>query len=373
MGGYSQDKTERKLERHILESKKMFQSIIDGITDGVVLIDREYKIVAVNEFIRQRTEKDFNEILGKHCWEILNCALHGSGCPTRKTFEKGEVFEVIHRNLSNEGDEVYYSVRAFPLKEESGNVSQVVEYIKDISEGERLKKETIRIEKLTSTAEIAAGVAHEVRNPLSIVSASAQYLHKALGPNHPCREFTEAIIKNAHTLEAIVSELLNFTRPLPITLELKDVHECLDKTLKFLEKKFFEQGVQLIKEYQAGLPPLMLDERHMGQVFLNLALNALQAVNQDPKKLTVSTEYYPEKRQIIVKFKDTGSGIPEENMVKIFAPFFSTRSKGIGLGLSMSQKIVEIHGGSLTAESTVGHGATFIITLPTRERAKTVL
>jgi len=366
MGNHSKEK--EPLEKQILESKRKFQSIIDGITDGIVLIDSKYKIIAINKFMQQKINKSFPEIESKHCYRMLNCPSYGSDdCPAKKTFKTSGASNVIHESLDKEGNEVYLDIHTFPLKDENDDITQVVVHIRDISERKRLEKEAIRIEKLTSTAEIAAGVAHEVRNPLSIVSGSAQYLQKALGPSHAYREYTETIIKNVQTVEIIISELLNFARPLPMSLELKDVHECLNKTLRFLEKKCFEQKIQLIKEYGRKLPLVMLDEQHIGQVFLNLALNALQAMPQGGK-LTIHTQQRcPEKKRVMVKFKDTGPGIPPENMVKIFAPFFSTRPTGIGLGLSMSQRIVEMHGGFLTAESTMGQGATFIITLPCHE------
>jgi PAS domain S-box-containing protein len=200
----------RPLERQILESKKRFQSIIDGFTDGIMLIDRECKIVAINKFIQQKVRQGFNKVLGKSCYEILNCALYGSDdCPAKKTFKTGKASNATHESLGKEGRKVYLDLHTFPLKDENGDINQVVVHARDITEKKRLEQESIRIEKLTSTAEIAAGVAHEVRNPLSIVSASAQYLQKTLGPGHLSQEYTEAIIKNAQTVETIISEFLN--------------------------------------------------------------------------------------------------------------------------------------------------------------------
>jgi signal transduction histidine kinase len=228
-----------------------------------------------------------------------------------------------------------------------------------------------RADRMASIGELASGMAHEIRNPLAGIQGAIQILADGFPEGDTRRQVTDEIQKQIHKLERLVKDLLNYAKPaLPNTL-LTDVNELVDKVLSFFMAQKGKTGdFRIEKDFSFPLPKLMIDPNPMEQAFLNIVLNAQKAM---PKggTFTVSTRWIPQgdngKGEVQILFKDTGVGIPSENLPRIFNPFFSTRSDGTGLGLSITKNILEQHGGSISVESQVNQGTTFIITLPVTE------
>ncbi len=234
-----------------------------------------------------------------------------------------------------------------------------------------------RAAKLASLGEIIAGIAHEIKNPLAGISCAVQVLQSELSKDDSNREITKEILHHIKRLDNSVKGLLNYSKPKPPQFLPLKIDTVLDKAIFFVYPEAKKHNVIIDTEIESDLPNVMIDPDQMQQVFLNLMINAVQAMSTGGKlKITISnTEKYnmdveekikdliATERLVMVKFEDSGIGINKDNLDRIFDPFFTRKSKGTGLGLSISQRIVQEHGGEISVKSTVGKGSEFIIYL----------
>ncbi len=227
----------------------------------------------------------------------------------------------------------------------------------------RTHDELVRRERLIAAGGLAAGVAHEIRNPLSIIGMSVQYLHSKFKEGDPRREFTEAISDKVEKLDRVTRGLIDYARPRKLNLKKRDIHKILDRVLRLIKHKCKIQKVKIVKRYAKRMPRIRVDDDLMEQVFLNLISNALWAM-PNGGSLTVSTKNRKAAGSLEIKFTDTGCGIPEKEINRIFDPFFTSKPEGSGLGLSIVHRIIEDHEGSIDVESEVKKGTTFTIRLP---------
>lgn len=221
----------------------------------------------------------------------------------------------------------------------------------------------LQSEKLASIGQLAAGVAHEINNPMGVILGFAQGIVKTLPEDDPLRKPLTTIEKESLRCKRIVQSLLDFARHSEPTLQLTNVNELIDACCDLVEHQTSLQDVKLIKGYDPALPSIMADPNQLQQVFINTMLNAYQAMS-DGGTLHITTRTMGSELQ--VTFTDTGTGIPPENMQNIFDPFFTTKEvgEGTGLGLSVSYGIVKAHGGDIEVDSQMGKGTTFVIKLP---------
>jgi len=239
------------------------------------------------------------------------------------------------------------------------------------------QRQLFQSEKLAALGKLSAGIAHEIRNPLTSIKILIHSLVDEMATDASREKDLAVIETEIERVNKIIKQFLDFARPRPPSLERMDVHKVLEETLALVIYEMEAQGVSLGTEFAPDLPPVPMDREQMKQVFLNLMLNAIQAMEQGGK-LKVATTL---KRQsadrrdgplVEIAFQDSGKGIPEEIKGRIFEPFFSTKEEGIGLGLPIAQRIVEEHGGEIRLESTLGKGTTFFLTLPLDQRRKNV-
>jgi two-component system NtrC family sensor kinase len=221
----------------------------------------------------------------------------------------------------------------------------------------------VQSEKLASLGKIAAGVAHEINNPLTSILINAALMLERTDIDEACRENLTMISEETTRCAQIVRGLLEFSRQTPSQVVKTDVNELIDKTVQVFEKQAAFRNVTVVRKLDRSLPPVELDKNKMQQVFSNLAINAFEAMHEEGT-LTITTRRDEAGKMIEVRFADTGVGIPRENLIKLFDPFFTTKSFGTGLGLSVSYGIIEQAGGTIKVESEVGRGSTFVITLP---------
>lgn len=217
----------------------------------------------------------------------------------------------------------------------------------------------LQAEKLSSLAEIASGVVHEVRNPLGAIKGAVEILEDELAEDSPRREFANIAKMEVERINKLVTEFLNFARTPKLEKTPADVNDLVNSVRLLIEPQAEKQKVSVIEKLTSDLPKVIIDADQIKQVLLNLALNALQAMPTGGK-LTFSTK--SNEKQIIIEVADTGTGIDEHNRRRIFDPFFSTKEKSLGLGLSIAYKIIAEHGGTLKAENS-NEGAIFRIEL----------
>jgi signal transduction histidine kinase len=224
-----------------------------------------------------------------------------------------------------------------------------------------------RADRLASIGEMAAGLAHEIKNPLAGIAGVIQVLKKDMPEADQQRAVLDEVLLQVERMDKTVRNLLSFARPPDPRMTLVDINELIGRLLDFLAPQFAKNTIRTERKLAAGLPWLVLDPDLMQQAFLNIALNAIKAMPSGGT-FTVETrteQPTPERPGAVrIILSDSGEGIAEENLSRIFSPFFTTRQQGTGLGLSITQRIVEQHGGEISVESTPASGASFTISLP---------
>jgi two-component system NtrC family sensor kinase len=239
---------------------------------------------------------------------------------------------------------------------------------------QQLRRQTheklMRSDRLAIVGQLAAGVAHEINNPLGSILLFSRLIMQQVPPEGRIRENLERIEKETKRCHTIVRNLLDFAREREPLVESLDVNHLLDATLKLFEGQFLFHNIEVVRNYSPKLPPLQGDESQLQQVFMNIILNAADAMNGSGR-LTLSTKE-DDDGYIKISISDTGCGIPPENIERVFDPFFTTKGvgHGTGLGLSVSYGIVQKHNGDINVSSTVGAGTTFAVTLPTSQRRR---
>lgn len=218
-----------------------------------------------------------------------------------------------------------------------------------------------RVDRLASVGELASGIAHEIKNPLAGIAGAVQVLARGFKGDEPKERVVKEILQQIDRLDRSVKDLLNYASPSMPKFEDCSINEVVEKALFFVTQQPKARGVRVIKELDEGLPKGLFDAKQIQQVLLNLFLNAINALDG---KGSLEIKTYKSNENEIVEVRDTGGGIPEEIIPKLFLPFYTTRVEGTGLGLSISKRIVEQHGGNLRVESKVGVGTCFYVVLP---------
>ena len=228
------------------------------------------------------------------------------------------------------------------------------------------RKELERTQKMATLGELAAGLAHEIRNPLTGIAAAAEVIRGELEKEDPRREIFDEINEQASRLEKLVSNLLQFASLSPPQFSFLDLHEIVDKTVDLFSYEIQKQKITMEKEFPPNLPPIYADPKQIQQGLMNIVLNSLQAM---PKGgiLRFKTFFQSEEEMVHLTIGDTGVGISQELISKIFKPFYTTKAKGAGLGLAIVEKIIQEHRGKVSVSSQVGMGTTVEITLPIAE------
>lgn len=229
----------------------------------------------------------------------------------------------------------------------------------------RLKERLARAEKLSSLGEMAAGISHEIRNPLGIIRSSAELLKKKAAKVDPTNTIPDIIVEESSRLNSIITDFINYAKPRSPNIAPCRVEEVIEKNITFLEAQMNKQGYIIEKKYQNSLPQIMADSNMLYQSFLNILINAMQAM---PNGGRILVELSSNDHLLTVHFDDEGKGIPPENLEKIWDPFFTTKDMGTGLGLGIVKNIIESHGGSIQIVNRPVRGARVTIELPVKQK-----
>ncbi|MFA5468779.1 MAG: ATP-binding protein [Sphaerochaetaceae bacterium] len=250
------------------------------------------------------------------------------------------------------------------FEQDSGN--RLIFLVRDISEEKRQQSRLHRSESLASLTTVAAGVAHEIKNPLASIGIHLQLLRKAFERKksltiRDARRYLDVIDEEIERLNAIVVDFLFAVRPMDVRLRLENVNDVINDVLNFVSHELEQQGITIKRHLQEFLPKLRLDENLLKQALLNIIKNAMNAM-EGGGVLSVTTKLLGD--QVAIMLKDTGHGMDEETMAKIFEPYFTTKASGSGLGLTMVFKVVKEHAGEISVSSKKGEGTNFTITIP---------
>jgi PAS domain S-box-containing protein len=360
--------------------RRELQAILDATNDEIVVLDRDRRVVAANRAYQARSTQPDLEPVGHLCREVT--ASHGPclddepmGCPVRKVFETGQHHWGVTSHVAPDGGERVIEIHGSPLRGPDGAITHVVEVRRDITERRQMEASLAHSERLASLGLLASGLSHEINNPLGAIAASVDALRRRLPREASLTPQASAEVERILALIArqvergrqITHRLLKVARPSPETRTLVDVNRVIEDVLLFLDHQIKRSGVETRRELGEGLPSLWTDEPRVGQIFMNLVLNALQAMDGGSGELRVVTAR--EGDGVRIDVEDIGRGIPPEQLQRIYEPFFTSRptGQGTGLGLFITHRIVTEMGGTIEARSEAGRGTTMIVRLPRGE------
>ncbi|NOQ21390.1 MAG: PAS domain S-box protein [Candidatus Aegiribacteria sp.] len=354
---YSFDITERKqAEKALQESEEKLSSFMNSAPDAFILFNSELNLIQFNATTAELLSFSAQDI-GKSILDVLPDLKETGGYDKYlEVLKTGKSFSIVDLVPHPKFGDLHLTARAFKVGESLGLI------ITDITELKQVEEKLIRNEKLAVLGQLSGGVGHELRNPLGVISNAVYFLQMTLSDaDETTREYLEIISSEIRNSEKIVSDLLDLSRIKPAARERTAVSELFDQVL---EKQPPPEKVTVNTEIPSELPPVFVDPRQIGQVLLNLVTNAYQAMPEGGI-LTIGAE--TEKEKVSLFLTDTGCGISEKAILKIFEPLFTTRARGIGLGLAVSRNLVEVNGGILEVRSEEGKGSTFTVILPIKE------
>ena len=378
--------TRKQAEETLRESEERFRSLFENMLNGFAYCQMIIEEGLPLDFIYLNVNRAFGTLTGLKDVDgkKVSEAIPGIQASDPELLERyarvaqtglPESFETYVKALqmwfyiSVYGPRKGYFVAVFDViterKRAEEQIAKYTDYLEEMvnertRELENAQEKLIRQERLATLGQLAGSVGHELRNPLGVIS-NAIYFLKMTQPDASATilEYLDIIEKEIHTSDKIVTDLLDFTRIKSIDREPAQVSDLLAQTLK---RYPVPAAVEVQLELPGGLPPVYADPSHVIQVLGNLVTNACQAMASGPGKLTLSASLQSD--MIAIAVQDTGMGIPPENMGKLFEPLFTTKTKGIGLGLAVSQKLTEANGGRIEALSQFGQGSTFSVYLP---------
>lgn len=349
-----------------------WQQILASLDDGVIVVDGEDQIGYFNEAAEVLTEVSTSAAQGQPLEQIFKrepwlIELLRKTQPPRQASARGEGDFVTRW-----GRKTPVSVTASPLQSSDGQFLGSIVLLRDDKHRKELEEDLQRADRLALMGTLAAGLAHEIRNPLGGIKGAAQLLRRTADGDPSTREFTDIMIREVDRVNQLIEQLLDLSRPAELDLAPVNIHEILDDVLVLEAQTLGEKKIELKKLYDPSLPPIHADRAQLTQVFLNLVKNGLQAMDHSGT-LTVVTRLENEfrirgqdhaaKRLIWVEIADEGKGISETDLPQIFSPFFTTKTGGTGLGLATCDRIIREHGGTIRVDSVEGQGSTFKVSL----------
>lgn len=344
--------------RLLLDTRAFASELVTSLPMGIVAVDDAAKVIYVNETAAMLLGKELDQIKGKKAAQVLPPFLL-----TRldQVDKGGFVSEQELKLPSHTGRAIPVTVTITKIVGAQGNFIGHVFILKDLSRIRALELEIKQKEKLAAVGILAAGVAHEVRNPLSSIKGYATYFSSLFDPKSDNKKAASIMAEEVDRVNRVISELLEFARPIQLELKKTRIFELVDKALRLIKYEADPAGIKIISSVEPDLPEVEVDKDRLTQVLLNIFINAIQAM---PSGGTLTVNVKAMENRLQFEILDTGSGISPQDQANIFNPYFTTKKRGTGLGLAIAFKIIESHGGTITIESLKNKGTTFVISIP---------
>ncbi len=343
-------------------------NILRSIAAGVLTLDQDGKVLTWNKAAEEVLSIPATKAVDKHFSEVVDmigisaedkAVILNAVTWVMMTGENYVGYKQQYHPLDREP--LYINMSISQLRDHLGGMLGLVIIFEDVTKEVQMENEMRRISELAAVGQLAASIAHEIRNPLSSIKGAAQFLRNEYGDHDALCEFLDIIVEEVNVLNKITTEFLDFARPLKLNLKEIDINDVIFRTLQFMQLEIAKQKVELDEQLAYDTPKIQADDKQLEQVLRNIILNALQAM---PKGGRLGIISEPLANGVRVRLTDTGVGMSPDTVSQIFVPFFTTRTKGTGLGLSIVHKIIENHGGKVSVESALGQGTTFEIYLP---------
>ena len=353
--------------RSLAREKGLLQSVFESISEAIIVLDRDRKIVFINNTARGMlgitNRSPVNKPILRYVTDLrLQKLFDDDDLFTRSTFSTE--FRIKRPR------KMVLQINIFPYRMDSELEGSIV-LIKDITQQKKKQMDTFQSEKLSALSTLAAGVAHEIGNPLNSIGIHMQLMDKDIKKikDKKTRDRLTEYIRSARTevtrLDKMVRTFLTAVRPTALNLTDHNINHILEGVLDFLYYEISDKNIAIEKEYSPKVPLMPLDEEQIRQAFFNIIKNAIEAM-PNGGQLRVASDM--KQDEVIVAFTDTGGGITEENLSQIFEPYFTTKQKGSGLGLMIVYKIISDHGGRIEVESDKGKGTLIKVFLPIFQR-----
>ncbi len=340
--------------------KAFSDNLVDHMPIGLVAINSAQKISSLNHVAGSILSLSAADVIGEDAAQILPKELLQLVENLDK--ETGGVETEMDCTVSK-GKEVPLEISATRLKDENGTFLGHVLLFKDLSEVHALRKEIARNQRLASVGRLAAGVAHELRNPLSSIKGFATYFKERYTDKPEDQHISNIMIQEVDRLNRVVGQLHEFARPITIFKKPVQIRPFIEDSLKLIERQALEHHIRMETDLAPDIDEVPLDPDRMNQVLLNLYLNAIDAMASGGN-LQVTLLKNQEKNCVEIRVADTGTGIDKENLAHIFDPYFTTKVSGTGLGLAIAHNIIESHQGEIIVDSHLGRGTTVTLLLP---------
>jgi PAS domain S-box-containing protein len=358
---------EKENAEELARLKDFSENVIESVPVGILVIDLSGRVTTWNAGLEEMFGINRETALGRGAEELLDADL----IETIRSATGREGWRISHdchiykfsTDTADRGS-LTINVSLAPFEAARGVVSGTLMVIENVTERAQLEEQLLQREKLSSIGLLAAGVAHEVNTPLAGISSYSQMLLQQVPDSDPKHDLLQKIHSQTVRASGIVSSLLNFSRTGDARFQEVDLNSVLEDTLKLVEPQLHNTKVEIVTSYSPDLPPAFANSSKLQQVFMNLILNARDAMPTGGR-LMIATRLV--ESSIVVGFVDTGVGIAPENIARIYDPFFTTKEvgQGTGLGLALSYGIIQEHGGRIFVESRPGEGAHFTLKLPT--------
>lgn len=350
----------------LLRSRNILRALFDSIPVSIYIVDKKYNLIAVNMDRAKRINVPPNELVGRRCYEALFG--YEDVCPDCKVIESlfgGKITNRTKREWQKDDQALEWEISTYPIYDDVNQVTQAILFEQDVTEKRRLEASLAQSEKLAAVGQLAAGLAHEINNPLTAIIANTQLLQRDLKDDPDKLEMVELIARAGQRAAQVVRNLLDLARKEEYLFEPTDVNQTLNRAISLMQHELVARSIQLIYEPSEDLPQIMASQDRLQGVWVNLLANAIDSFDESEQRLIrITTSATANEIRVVVM--DTGKGIPSEKLNRIFEPFYTTKApgKGTGLGLSLCHRIVKQHGGSIHVDSKVGAGTIFTISLP---------
>ena len=360
--------------KELADLKGYTDNILGSLTSGIVTIDLDGRVVTLNPAAELLTGFFRGEAAGRYCTELFAHTPELSDLLTETLASRAPIANVPLTLRRRNGSSVPIEFSTAPLKGGEGKDLGVIGVFRDVTLLRQLESDLQRSDRLAALGTLAAGLAHEIKNPLTSLLTFSRHLERKFDDRNFRERFGSVVPRELERINGIVERLLELARPARLSFSLIRLPELLERAADLYGDQLDDRHIEVVREYARDVPPIQADKEALYRVFVNLVANALDAMPRGGR-LTVRAGWVtggdplPSARRrtanrVKVEVEDTGTGIEPSETDRIFNPFYTTRAGGTGLGLALAHKIVQDHGGRITFTSAPGRGTTFTIVLP---------
>jgi len=366
------------------DQRKEYQDLFEAVPCLITVQDKDFQLLRFNHEFKDK----FHPKKGDRCFQAYkNRSEPCKQCPVVETFKDGKPHHSEQKGVSKDGTLTYWTLRTAPITNHKGMVTAVMEISVDITKQLIAEQQLIQASKMATLGEMATGIAHELNQPLSVIKSASNFITRKakqneIIPSDIMTTMTEEIDGQVDRASKIINHMREFGRKSDVIREKAQVNHALTKAYEIFRQQLKLRQVEVVRNFQENLPRILADENRLEQVFINLLINARDAIEErfenspgmkqamkpdmakDAKQIFLTTK--TRGNSVVIEIEDTGNGISESISDKIFEPFFTTKDagKGTGLGLSISYGIIQDYGGTITVTSGRMGGALFVITFP---------